>query len=208
MTVENLAEIRNWVILILGTVGAIVTIKTFIDNTRQRKLDNTYKTLEYLRKHISKDQIETFVSLFHANNPIGVPENEFHLDNGRKDYIETMFSEGGCGNGDVQNMIEVFNLVSKSLNKGIFEENLIWYEYGQIMETCYRWTKYLEDNIDGQVDLRRREGMSDGDYKLFLKEWKGQLEGMISFFFDFNLYMKNATKRFLDRPTKHYTYAE
>lgn len=208
MDIEIIAEIRNWILFVLATVGAIIALKTFIDNTRQRRLDNTFKTLDFIRKHITKVQIDTFIDLFHANNPLGVPENEFHLKNGRKDYIETMFSEGGCGNGDIHNMIEVFNLIAKDLVKKKLDEYLIWYEYGQIMNTCYRWTKYLEDHRDKQVDLSRREGMNDKDYKIFLKIWKTQLEGCNKFFLYFNNYMKRASKKHLDKPTKHYTYIE
>jgi hypothetical protein len=205
---EQFAEIRNWLLLLLGTIGAFLTIKTFIDNTRQRRLDNTFKILEYLRKHITDAQIDTFIELFHSNNPLSVPANEFHLKDGRRDYIETMFSEGGCGNGDIHNMIEVFNLLAKLLNRSSLDENLIWYEYGQIMNTCYRWTKYLEDNRDKQADLSRKEDMTDKEYKEFQKLWKEQLDGINKFFYDFNLYMAKATKGLAGKPTKYYIYAE
>jgi hypothetical protein len=208
MCIEQITEIRNWLLLLLGTIGAYLTIKTFSDNTRQRRLDNTFKILEYLRKHITQAQIETFIELFHANNPLGAPENEFHLKDGRKDFIETMFSEGGCGNGDIHNMIEVFNLLAKSLNQKNLDEDLIWYEYGQIMLTCYRWTKYLEDNRDKQVDLSRKQGMTDKEFREYQKMWREQLEGINKFFFDFNLYMTRATKELLGKPTKYYTYVE
>jgi hypothetical protein len=50
------------------------------------------------------------VKLFRANNEIsGVKYNEFRFEDGTSDTIETMFSEGGCGNGDIHNMIEIFN---------------------------------------------------------------------------------------------------
>jgi len=208
MSIEQIAEIRYWILLFLATIGAIVTLKTFIDNIRQRRLDNTFKTLDYLRKHITKEQIDTFIELFHANNPLGVPVNEFQLKEGRIDFIETMFSEGGCGNGDIHNMIEVFNLLAKSLNKNLLNEDLIWYEYGQIMLTCYRWTKYLEDHKEKHVDLSRREGMSDIEYKKFLKIWGEQFDLINMFFYDFNAYMKSATKEHLGKPTKYYTYVE
>lgn len=208
MCIEQIAEVRNWVLLLLGAVGVFLTIKTFIDNTRQRRLDNTFKTLDYLRRHITQAQIDTFIELFHANNPIGVPENEFHLKDGHRDYIETMFSEGGCGNGDIHNMIEVFNLLAKSLNRQSLDEDLIWYEFGQIMMTCYRWTKYLDDNKDKQVDLSRKRDMTDKEFMDYQKAWRKQIEGINRFYFDFNLYMVRATKVMLDKPTKYYTYVE
>lgn len=204
----DFTELRNWILLILATIGGTITIKTYISSTRQRKLDNTYKTLDYLRRHITDSQIETFITLFHANNPLGVPENEFHLKDGRIDTIEYMFSEGGCGNGDIHNMIELFNLVSKKLNKGVLNEGLIWYEYGQIMSTCYKWTKYLDNNMEKMFIKERQEGMTDKEYKESLKFWKSQLKGMNKFYIDFHRYIEKYSKDKLDLPIKHYTYLE
>ena len=204
----DITELRNWVLLILAIIGGTITIKTYISSTRQRRLDNTYKTLDYLRRHITDSQIETFIKLFHANNPLGVPENEFHLEDGRIDTIEYMFSEGGCGNGDIHNMIELFNLVSKKLNKGVLNENLIWYEYGQIMSTCYKWTKYLDNNMEKMFIKERQEGMTDKEYKESIKFWKSQLKGMNKFYIDFHKYVEKFSKDKLDLPIKHYTYLE
>ncbi len=209
MNIEQIVEIRNWLVFSLGTIGAYITIKTYSINTQQRKLDNTFKILEYLRKHITREQIDTFIYLFHANNPTGVPENEFHLKNGRKDYVERMFYEGGCGKGDIHNMIEVFNLIAKQLNKQKLDEDLIWYEYGQIMLTCYRWTKYLEDHRESKIECLLKERCNSNDeYKEDKKRWVEQFNDMYKFFFDFNFFMKRATKQLTNKSIKYYTYLE
>lgn len=179
----DLTELRNWILLVFGTIGAFITIRTFINSTKQRKIDNTFKTLDFLRRHIGENQIATFIELFHANNELsGVKYNEFKLKDGRIDTIEYMFSEGGCGNGDIHNIIEIFNLISPTLND--LETKIIWYEYGQIMTKIYSWTKYLEDNIDANNDIG------------------------INFYSKFNLYMKVNSNKMLYMPTKYYTYAE
>ena len=72
MSIEQISEIRNWLLFLIGTTGAYITISTFISNTKQRRLDNTFKMLDYLRKHITQPQINTFIELFHADNPVGV----------------------------------------------------------------------------------------------------------------------------------------
>jgi hypothetical protein len=114
----NIEVFRNWTLLVLATIGAIKSIRSFINSISQRKIDNTYKTIDFLRTHIQSEQIQTFITLFHANNELsGVKFNEFRFDNGHSDTIETMFSEGGCGNGDIHNMIELFNLISPTLEK-------------------------------------------------------------------------------------------
>lgn len=175
-------EVRNWILLVLGLIGGVVTLRTFVNSVRQRRIDNTYKTLDYVRKHIGEKQLETFIYLFHANNELrGTKFNEFILDDGRTDTIETMFSEGGCGNGDIHNMIELFNLISPTLYE--LETKIIWYEYGQIMSKIYSWTKYLEDE-NGKRDIENK------------------------FYTEFNAYMKKNWNKMLLMPTKYYTYAE
>ena len=134
--IAQIAEIRNWILLLIGIVGAYITIKNYINSVSQKKLDNTYKTIDFLRRHISDAQINTFIKLFQANNELsGVNYNQFKFQDGREDSIEEMFSEGGCGNGDIHNMIELFNLVSATFHS--LDERIIWYEYGQIMSKIY-----------------------------------------------------------------------
>jgi hypothetical protein len=172
-------EIRNWLLLALASTGAIITIKTYLTSIRQRKIDNTFKTLDYLRVHISDAQISTFIQLFQANNESsGVNFNEFKFEDDVTDTIESMFSEGGCGNGDIQNIIELFNLVCPTLVD--LEIKLIWFEYGQIMGKIYGWTKYLEEKVD--------------------------INGEIEFYIEFNKFMKNNLDKMEKFPIKYYTY--
>lgn len=183
--IVNMTELRNWLVFLLAAIGAFITIRTYINATRQRKIDNTFKTLEFLRRHISESEIRTFIDLFHANNELsGVRYNEFKFQNGRTDTIETMFSEGGVGNGDIHNMIELFNLISPTLSS--LELNIIWYEYGQIMSKVYSWTKYLEDEVGNKTPSN----------------------GQQAFYTDFNTFMKLNSEKMLFKPTKYYTYAE
>ena len=182
---HDFSELRNWLLLILGFIGGVITIRTFVNSQKQRRLDNTYKTLAFLRRHIGGEQIKTFIDLFHANSELsGVGYNEFRLGNGRTDTIETMFSEGGCGNGDIHNMIELFNLISPTLKD--LDAQIIWYEYGQIMSTLYNWTKYLED-------------IKNNDDNFLIDE---------TFYLNFNKYMKKKWESILTLPMKHYTYSE
>lgn len=184
--IENFdfVELRNWLIFLFASIGAFITIKTFISSTKQRKIDNTFKTLDFLRKHIGDEQIKTFIELFDANNELsGVKFNEFKFNDGRKDTIEDMFSEGGCGNGDIHNMIEIFNLISPTLNK--LEIKIIWFEYGQFMSKIYDWTEYLDKEINAE----------NSAYNL-------------TFYLEFNKFMKRYSTKLSNLPMKVYVYAE
>lgn len=195
MEINEIAEIRNWTLASLAIVGAFITIRTFRNNNKQRKLDNTFKTLDYLRKHIGQEQVESFIVLFQANNPIISKENEFKLPNGQIQYIEDMFTEGGCGNGEIYNMIQVFDLIAKSLNKNLLHTELIWYEYGQMISKCYEWTKQLEE-----INKKQPSAISIIDKK-FMKDYK-------PFYYHLNRFMRKNNELMIELPTKMYTDIE
>tara|TARA_R110002051_G_scaffold317932_2_gene399640 strand:+ start:1592 stop:2176 length:585 start_codon:yes stop_codon:yes gene_type:complete len=194
LELTELAEIRNWTLAVLAITGAVITIRTFRNNNQQRKLDNTFKTLEYLRKHIGEEQIERFIELFQANNPITSQPNEFKLPDGQVQYVEDMFSEGGCGNGEIYNMIQVFDLVARSLNKKLLKTELIWYEYGQMISKCYEWTSQMEE-----MDKEQFPSLSETDQK-FIKKYD-------SFYHHLNKFMKKNDDLMIG-PTKMYTDIE
>nr|VFJ68015.1 MAG: hypothetical protein BECKFW1821C_GA0114237_101335 [Candidatus Kentron sp. FW] len=151
-----------------------MALRTFRFNFQQRKIENTFKILEFMRKHIGTEQINTFIEAFHANNPLGGHVNEFQYPNGRKEHLDDFFSEGGSGNGDIHNIIEIFNLVSISLLRYELREELIWYEYGQIMRKCYEWTYYLETKGPGHQyydEVFRRSEISSWFEKIRLKKF-------------------------------------
>jgi len=178
-------DFRNWIILFLAIIGAIITIQTYIKSLEQSKLENTFKTLDFIRRHITEHEKLKFIQLFHANNELsGVKFNEFRFEYGQTDTIETMFSEGGCGNGEIHNMIELFSLICPTLET--LEIDIIWYEYGQIMSKIYHWTKYLEDEVDETFNQANKK----------------------SFYSDFNAFMDKQYEKMLAKQIKHYTYLE
>lgn len=136
--------LRNWLLVIFATIGSWLAISTYRANLKQRKLENTFRTIEFLRRHITGSEVEDFISLFHAGNPLAGHDGHFLHKDGRIEEIKFMFSDGGSGNGSIYNMLEVFNLVSPSLRANSVEASFIWYEYGQIMSTCYDWVVQSE----------------------------------------------------------------
>nr|VFJ57497.1 MAG: hypothetical protein BECKFW1821B_GA0114236_103422 [Candidatus Kentron sp. FW] len=102
-----IVEHKDIIVIILGMIGFFMALRTFRFNLQQRKIENTFKILEFMRKHIGTEQINTFIEAFHANNPLGGHVNEFQYPNGRKEHLDDFFSEGGSGNGDIHNIIEI-----------------------------------------------------------------------------------------------------
>lgn len=201
----NWEELRIWLLFLFGIIGGVITIRSFSLNNEQRRIDNTFKVLDFLRRNISKEQINAFITLFQANNPLGVPYDEFHFRNGKTEKVSDMFSEGGCGNGDIHNMIELFELIAPLLIKKQINENLIWYEYGLIMDKCYDWIIVINENNTPSFNKRIVNSM----ISRFLNKSKHSYKKYSSLLFPyFSKYMKDNQKKNLNFPYLHYTYAE
>jgi hypothetical protein len=204
---------KDFIVITLGVIGFILALRTFRFNLQQRKIENTFKILDFMRKHIGEEQIDSFIAAFHANNPLsGVAEYEFVYPDGKKEHLDHFFSEGGSGNGDIHNIIEIFNLVAINLNKNELKEELIWYEYGQIMSKCYQWTHYLETKGPGHkyyAEVLERSESDTWFEKLKMKKYlKQYIDPKMSFSYHFNRYMKKASKINQRNATKYYTYIE
>ncbi|PKP44728.1 MAG: hypothetical protein CVT96_00360 [Bacteroidetes bacterium HGW-Bacteroidetes-13] len=195
MELSEIAEVRNWILAGFAIVGAFITIRTYRSNNQQRKLDNTFKTLDYLRMHIGKETIDRFIELFQANNPITSKENEFKLSDGQIQNVKDMFTDGGCGNGEIYNMIQVFDMISKSLTRNLLITELIWYEYGQMISKCYEWTRQIEED-----EKKQFKDLSPTDQKFMIKHK--------SFYYHLNKFMKNNNHLMIELPTKMYTDIE
>lgn len=201
----NWEELRIWLLFLFGIIGGVITIRSFSLNNEQKRIDNTFKVLDFLRRNISKEQINAFITLFQANNPLGVPYDEFHFRNGKTEKVSDMFSEGGCGNGDIHNMIELFELIAPLLIKKQINENLIWYEYGLIMDKCYDWIIVINENNTPSFNKRIVNSM----ISRFLNKSKHSYKKNSSLLFPyFSKYMKDNQKKNLNFPYLHYTYAE
>nr|VFJ52176.1 MAG: hypothetical protein BECKFW1821A_GA0114235_10353 [Candidatus Kentron sp. FW] len=89
-----IVEHKDIIVIILGMIGFFMALRTFRFNLQQRKIENTFKILEFMRKHIGTEQINTFIEAFHANNPLGGHVNEFQYPNGRKEHLDDFFLRG------------------------------------------------------------------------------------------------------------------
>ena len=138
---EYMEVIRSWGLFALAIIGSIIALKNFSANNEQRKLENTFKVLAFLKEHITDQDKERFVELFQANNPLAGTPELFRFENGGEQSVADMFSEGGCGNGSIHNILEIFNLVSKELLAETIRVEMVWYEYGQIMSKCHEWVE-------------------------------------------------------------------
>ena len=108
-------ELRIWLLFLFGIIEGVITKRSFSLNNEQRRIDNTFKVLDFLRRNISKEQINAFITLFQANNPLGVPYDEFHFRNGKTEKVWIGLPDGKPGSGD-EEMNRIYIGVKYSLD--------------------------------------------------------------------------------------------
>lgn len=188
--IKNQELFRNWGLFIFALVGAWLAVRTFNINLRQRKLENTFKLLEFMRSHIDQIQVEKIISLFHANNPLAGHPEKFVFNDGSEEPVVYMFSEGGCGNGEVHNALEVFNLAADPLLSQSVSVDMVWYEYGQLMHITNDWLNYIDEHGEKAPTFKGKKVIYEK-----IQPWP-----------TFQEFMKN--KPDYGKPMKYYTYAE
>ena len=56
--------------LLVGAGGLFVSVAALMKNTRQRKIENTFKWLNLIKATITNEHLKTFKRLYRANSPI------------------------------------------------------------------------------------------------------------------------------------------
>ena len=188
--------------LLVGAGGLFVSVAALMENTRQRKIENTFKWLNLIKATITNEHLKTFKRLYRANSPIIGAKSNFIFDDGKNELVDYMFSEGGCGIGHIQEIIEIFNLVCEILIKNDLVDRVFLFEYGQLMLTCHRWTLFLESDegpnkkyVDEVMERGKNLNWLDKfKIKRGLKPYK---EEKSHFFYHFNRYMKKNKSKII-----------
>lgn len=148
------AEIRNWFAFILAVVGGFITLKTYLGNQKQRRLENSFRLISMFRESLDEGDIQAWKNIFHATSePVGAESGNFvEVVDGKRQQrpLSDLFSEGAPDNGAVGRMAELFDLISSEALNETVELRVIYFQLGQLMDTTYSWLRTI-DNPYGQA---------------------------------------------------------
>lgn len=148
-----LAEIRNWLSLILAVAGGFIAIQTYVGNQKQRRLENSFRLIIMFREYFYEKDIEAWKHIFHATSePVGADKGYLVevIDGTRLQRpLSDLFSEGSPDKGAVERMAEFFDLIGSEVLNQTIETRLIYFQLGQLMDTIYSWL-LLIDNPYGE----------------------------------------------------------
>lgn len=177
MKFELIELICTIAIAIITIVGGCIALITYRANVKQTKINNTFTMLEFARTQISKKHIEEYIKHKNANESYG---KYFVFEDGKKFKVEDLLTTGFMTN-EIYDIIKTFNLICMKLLNNDLDEDIIWFEYGDMMLYCNHWTETIFNSHAGIVTCQ---------------------EDIL--FFCFNLYMDKNARKMLSKPFKYY----
>lgn len=153
MQINVIAEIRNWLTLTLAVIGGFISIKTYMGNQKQRRLENSFRLISMFRESLHKGDMQAWEKIFHASSePAGAESGNFVEiidDEPQQLPFSALFSEGAPDNGAIGRIADLFDLISSEALNGTVELRVVYFQLGQLMDTTYSWLIPI-DNPYGQ----------------------------------------------------------
>lgn len=159
MAIRDLLEIFSLLAII---VGGITATRTFIISQRQRKLENSFRLIALFKKTITKKDMNNWINIFISTSELSGAKHGYFNFNNEQIPIEYLFSEGNIYDGQsISRIADYFELVGVQYAKGTIDINLIYYEFGQIINSIHDWLSTFR-GCDEKIFI-------EGTYPLFSK---------------------------------------
>lgn len=141
-----LKEIREWVQFLLLLIGGTITLRTYVGNQRQRRLENSLRLIDLFQKSLQPSDLEEWKKIFlSSSEPTGVRVGYFWDDQNQERPFADLFSEGAPDNGAIARIAEQFELISYEVLDKTVNLRLIYFNLGQLMDTTYSWLQMIEN---------------------------------------------------------------
>lgn len=172
-----LAEVRNWITLVLAVIGGCIAIWTYLGNQKQRRLENSFRLIVLFKESLREEDIEAWKNIFHAaSEPAGAKKGYLvEVIDGKRVQrpLSDLFSEGPPDNGAVERMAEFFDLISSQALNETIEMRLVYFQLGQLMDTVHSWLTSIDNPFGKGTFLEECYPHFDRLYKKMLinRKW-------------------------------------
>ena len=146
---EVLAEIRNWLTLCSAIVGGSITIRSYLNTQKQRRLENSFRLLTLFNESLHEGDLKAWIEIFHATSEPAGAEDGFLIWSpivGLREQrpLSDLFSEGPPDNGAIERMAELFDLISFEALNNTIEFRIIYFNLGQLMDSVHLWLTKID----------------------------------------------------------------
>ncbi len=138
------SEIRNWIQFSVLLLGGIIGLFAFLQNMKQRKIENAMKLTKWFHESISKDELKAWEYLFRmASEPAGAKYGFYTSNNGQRP-LSDFFSEGSEDDGAVGRISDCLEVICYELCSKTVDARFVWFELGQLLRTVHGWIGSIE----------------------------------------------------------------
>lgn len=165
------SEIRSWIQLSFVVVGGIVGLAAFIQNMRQRALENALKMTKWFHDSIGEEDITSWKHLFHsASEPAGAQWGYYMTDVGARP-LSDFFSEGSPDSGAIGRIADCLNVICHEMVDGSVDPKFIWFEFGQLLSTIHTWLGAINASSGNGTLLETSYPPFDKAFKKYQKKF-------------------------------------
>lgn len=155
LPIDVLAEVRAWLIFVLGVIGGFISLRTFTENQKQRQLENSLRLIAMFKESLLEKDIQEWINMFHSTSePAGAKEGfyvSFINEQRIQRPLSDLFTEGPPDHGAIQRMAELFDLISYQMLNNKLDNWLIYFQLGQLMNTIHSWLEKIESPYSDQA---------------------------------------------------------
>ncbi|WP_338438745.1 hypothetical protein [Synechococcus elongatus] len=155
LSVDIFAEIRGWLILVLSVIGGFISLRTFIENQKQRRIENSLRLVVMFKESLLENDIQEWKKMFHSTSEIAGAKKGFYVILINRQRIQlplsNLFAEGPPDHGAIKRMAELFDLISYQMLNNKLDNRLIYFQLGQLMNTVHSWLEKIESPYSDQA---------------------------------------------------------
>ncbi len=167
------SEIRSWIQLLFLVLGGLVGVIAFVQNMRQRALENALKMTKWFHDSIDGEDISSWVTLFHsASEPAGAPRG-FYMNDKVPHPLSEYFSEGSPDSGAVGRIADCLNVICHEIVGGSVDPRFIWFELGQLLLTIHGWIGAIKAPTGNGTLLESAYPSFDLAFRKYGKKFRG-----------------------------------
>lgn len=170
---DTSSELRQWVQLAFVVLGGVLALAAYLQNLRQRRVENALKFLQLFRDGLQPDDMKHWKALFVATSePTGARIGEYMNTNAKSFRpISDWFSEGSEDDHAISRMAQSLDVLCHQVVTGVADARTVYYEVGQLLTCMNQWLCSVPGN-------KLETSLSDSfpSIKAFFAKYDRQLE--------------------------------
>lgn len=166
-------EIREWVQLGFVVVGGTLGLIVFLQNMKQRRLENALKLVSTFRESQDPDWIKAWRNLFISSSELaGAKPGEYISEHHGPRPISDYFSEGSPDGYGISKVTENLEIVCHEVCNKTVDARYVWFELGQILSTIHDWVGNTDGYKPGESLLESNFPSMDKMFRKYQKQFR------------------------------------